>query len=572
MRCTVDYKYIKNSSGKSYLEVKTADYSLIRNPLLNKGMGFTARERDEFNLYGLIPPYESSLEEQLQRSHNAFLSKSTPIEKHLYLRDLQDSNETLFYALITKDFEEMLPIIYTPTVGEGCQKFSHIYRRPRGVFIAYPDKERIEKILNNPSFEATQIIVVSDGERILGLGDQGAGGMGIPIGKLSLYTGCAGIHPSKTLPVLLDTGTDNSNLRQDPLYVGWRHERIRGQAYDDFIDAFVSAVKKRFPNIFLHWEDFAKINANPILTRYRSQLCTFNDDIQGTAAVVVGTLLAAIYKTKTPLAQHRIIIVGAGSAGCGIAQLISLVMSEAGLSKQQSQQNLFLVDQQGLLTEDMADLLSFQKPFSQPKARIANWKLQDPNRISFKDVVDNIKPTVLIGVSGQGGIFSEAIVKNMSEQVAQPIIFSLSNPTAYSEAIPVDLIEWSQGKAIIATGSPFDTVIFRGERFKVDQTNNAYIFPGLGLGLIAVKAQQVSDRMLMSAALALADDSPAKINPKNNLLPSLNQIRSLSLKIAVAVAEEAIQSGLATAPVTENLEALISSLMWKPKYLPYVKV
>lgn len=558
--------------GKDSIEVSHTDYALITHSFLNKGMGFSEKERDEFKLHGLIPPHIASIDEQRERSYLAFQSKISNLEKYTYLLDLQNSNETLFYNLVSHNIKEMIPIIYTPVVGEGCMRFSQIYRRPRGVFISYPNRHKIDEILSNTRFDATEIIVVSDGERILGLGDQGAGGMGIPIGKLSLYTVCAGIHPSETLPILLDTGTDNLTLINDPAYIGWRHERIRGKEYDDFIELFVSAVKRRFPNVLLQWEDFARCNAEPILSRYKDTLCSFNDDIQGTSAIAVGTLLSAINTSKIPLIDQRIIIVGGGSAGCGIGNLILEAMVQAGLSKKEAASRFYLIDRHGLLTEDSPDLLSFQKPFALKKNKIAGWACEKPETISLKDAIVNVKPTLLIGVSAQPGIFTEELIKEMASHVDRPIIFSLSNPTSKSEATPSDLIKWTNGKAIIGTGSPFPDVLKDGKPFRVDQTNNAYIFPGLGLGITAIGATRVTNRMFMAAATALANCSPAKKDPEANLLPPLTEIREISFQIALAVAKEAIASGDAPFRIEKEVEALIHAKMWDPIYIPYKKI
>lgn len=558
-----------DGKGKEHLEVSLTDYSLIMTPLLNKGMGFSEEERDEFHLHGLIPFHDATLEEQRDRSYEAFKAKSSDLEKYIYLRDLQDSNETLFYSLLMAHVTEMMPIVYTPVVGLGCQRFSHAYRRPRGVFIAYPNKDQIDEILANPRFDYVKAIVVSDGERILGLGDQGAGGMGIPIGKLSLYSACAGIHPEETLPILLDTGTNNPDLIDDPLYIGWKHERIRGKDYEDFIDAFVTAVKKRFPHVLLQWEDFAQQNANPILEKYRDQLCTFNDDIQGTAAIATGTLLSAVQVTGTPLHEHRIAVLGGGSAGCGISNLMMEVMMEEGLSEKDARSRFFIVDRNGLLIEGATGLMPFQEKFLQPKSAVADWSCANPNNISLLDVVKNVHPTVLVGVSGQAEVFTEEIVREMASHVKRPVIFPLSNPTSHSEAAPVNLMQWTDGRAVIGTGSPFPNVMKNGQSVRVDQTNNAYIFPGMGLGLIAVQAKKVTDRMFMAAAQALASCSPAKKDPNANLLPPLTDIREVSFYVALAVAKEAVSAGLAEACTDAELEKKVRAKVWTPAYLPY---
>jgi len=553
------------------LDVNLTDYALLTNPLLNKGMAFTDEERTELNLHGLLPPLVASIEDQAFRSYTAFKSKTTDLEKYIYLRDLQDSNETLFYYVVIKHLEEIIPIIYTPVVGEGCIRFGKIYRRPRGIFISYPNRERIDQILSNPRFDKTEVIVVSDGERILGLGDQGAGGMGIPIGKLALYSACAGIHPATTLPILLDTGTGDPEHIKDPFYIGWRHERIRGKEYEAFIDLFVTAVKKRFPRVLLQWEDFAQCNASPILERYKDQLCTFNDDIQGTATVAVGTLLAAVHSCGASLRDQRVVVVGGGSAGCGISRMIAQAMIAEGLSPEEAFQRFFIIDRAGLLTQDMQSLLPFQKPLAQSKQLVENWECEKKGIISFKDVVKNVHPTLLIGVSGQPGIFTEEIVKEMAKHVEKPLIFPLSNPTSRVEATPSDLMKWTCGKAVIGTGSPFSEVLKGGKPFRVDQINNAYIFPGLGLGVIASGATRVTDKMFMAAAEALSRCSPTKKDPQANLLPPLDTIREISFQIAKAVAKEAVDSKLAPSCSLEELEKKIRAKMWTPAYLRYRK-
>ena len=420
----------------------------------------------------------------------------------------------------------MMPIVYTPTVGLACQQFSHIFRRPRGLFVAYPERDDLDEILGNAASPHIDVIVVTDGERILGLGDQGAGGMGIPIGKLSLYSACGGIHPATTLPILLDVGTNNRERLDDPLYVGWRHKRIAGAEYDAFIEAFVAAVERKFPDVLLQWEDFAQPHAGPILDRYRDRLCTFNDDIQGTAAVTTGTLMAAVAATGGRLKDQRVAILGAGSAGCGIAEQLVAALVEEGLGEPDARLRFFLVDRQGLLHDGLSGLAPFQQKFVQPKDRVSGWRSNSGEVISLLDVVRNAQPTMLIGVSGQPGTFTEAIVRSMAEHAERPIIFPLSNPTSRSEARPADLIAWTDGRALIATGSPFEDVVHGGRKYPIAQCNNSYIFPGLGLGVLAVKARRVSNAMVMAAARALAECSPSRNDPAGALLPALRGIAS----------------------------------------------
>jgi malate dehydrogenase (oxaloacetate-decarboxylating) len=558
-----------SETAEAFVTTALNGYELLADPRLNKGTAFSESEREAFSLHGLLPPNVSTLDEQVSRRLQALRGYETDLERYAILRELQDTNETLFYALLVDNLEEMLPIVYTPTVGAGCQQFSRLFRKPRGLFLSIPHKNRIDRIFAQPRFDTVEAIVVTDGERILGLGDQGAGGMGIPIGKLALYTGCGGLHPATTLPILLDVGTDNPDRLADPLYVGWRHERVRGQEYDDFIEAFVSAVVKRWPRVLLQWEDFAKNNATRLLERYRDRLCTFNDDVQGTAAVATGTLLAAINVTGVPLTEQRVAVLGAGSAGCGIASLIRAAMRDAGLAESEAASRFFMVDRDGLLLDGNTGLASFQLPFVQKKQVVEGWKLSHPDKIGLLDVVRNARPTVLIGVSGQAGAFSEPIVRAMAECNKRPVIFPLSNPTSREEATPADIETWTEGRALIGVGSPFPPITRDGSRFKIDQTNNSYIFPGVGLGALAVGAGRVSDGMFMAAAKALAASSPARDNPKHNLLPPVGALREVALTVALAVALQAHKEGLVADGPTDQIEQRIRAKIWTPRYLPY---
>jgi malate dehydrogenase (oxaloacetate-decarboxylating) len=551
------------------VETALSGYELLNDPLLNKGTAFTDAERDEFDLHGLLPPHVATLDWQVKRRLDAFHGLGHDMQKYVFLRGLQDTNETLFYALLTRNIEEMMPIVYTPTVGHGCQQFSRIFRRPRGLFLSLPQKEKMRRIIGHPRFDGVEAIVVSDGERILGLGDQGACGMGIPIGKLSLYTACAGLHPATTLPILLDVGTDNPKHLDDPLYIGWRHERVRGAEYDDFVATFVDTVRERWPHVLLHWEDFAIGNANRLLARYRDQLCTFNDDIQGTAAIAVGALLSAINVTAVPLRQQCIAVLGAGSAGTGICTLLLRAMIADGLPEPEARARFFLVDREGLLTEGMSGLQSFQVPFAQSKARIANWTLKSPGVVGLADVVANAQPTVLIGTSGQTGAFSEDVVRAMARHVSRPVIFPLSNPTERSEATPENLCAWTESRAVIGTGSPFPPTERNGHPFRIDQTNNAYVYPGIGLAAIAVKARRISGGMFLAAARAIAELSPAKRDPQANLLPPLLDIRKVSFHVAVAAAKQALAEGLADPVFGDDIAAALAAKMWDPIYASY---
>lgn len=542
---------------------------LINQPLLNKGTAFTEAERDAFHLHGLLPPHVGTLEKQVERRLKALRGFASDFQRYAFLRDLQDINETLFYALLVEHIDELLPLVYTPTVGEGCQRFSEIWRRPRGLFLSYPNRHRMRDILANPRFDKVRVIVVSDGERVLGLGDQGAGGMGIPIGKLSLYSACAGIHPEQTLPILLDVGTDNDERLNDPLYIGWHHERVRGADYDAFIDEFVSAVAERWPQVLLQWEDFAQANAAHLLQRYRDHLCTFNDDIQGTAAVAAGALLAAVHATGVRLSEQRIVIAGAGSAGCGIASLLLRAMREAGLSQSQAHRRLYAVDRFGLLLDGMS-LTEAQCPFVQTRDVIADWTLPNPREVGLLDVIVNARPTALIGVCGQPGAFNEAAIRSMAAQVERPIIFALSNPTSRCEATAEQLIAWTQGRGVIGTGSPFPSIQWQGQPVAIAQTNNSYIFPGIGLGVLASGARRINDAMFMAAARALAALSPAASNRNARLLPSVHELRAVSIAVAAAVARQAQDDGLAAPCDDASLAQRIQASIWQPVYRSYL--
>jgi malate dehydrogenase (oxaloacetate-decarboxylating) len=561
----------KVSVSQNVLDIEAESYTLLNTPILNKGTAFTEAERNCFGLHGLLPPHIGTLEDQAMRRLKVMDTFTADIQRYTFLRDIQDTNETLFYSLLTSNIEKMLPLVYTPTVGEGCQRFSEVWRKPRGLFLSYPSKGKIHEILAPSRFDDARIIVVSDGERILGLGDQGAGGMGIPIGKLSLYTACAGIHPSTTLPVLLDLGTNNAERIADPLYIGWRHERVRGAEYDDFVEEFVDAVIERWPNILLQWEDFAKGNADRLLARYRDRLCTFNDDIQGTAAVAAATMLAAINVSGVPLTKQRIVVLGAGSAGCGIAALLLQAMVDAGLPQQEAKQRFFVLNSRGLLVEGTLDISEAQKPFVQLKSAVSSWQLRDPGVIDLSDVVANAHPTALIGVSGQPGVFTDAIIREMASHVERPVIMPLSNPVSRSEATPEQLMAWTGGKALIGTGSPFPPVNVGGRRLVVAQTNNSYIFPGVGLGVIVSRARRVTDGMFMAAALALAELSPTKTDANAPLLPAINRLREVAAAVATKVARQAQKDGVAE-DLGPALEIEVAKMMWVPEYRPYRRV
>ncbi|WP_025903396.1 MULTISPECIES: NAD-dependent malic enzyme [Tatumella] len=554
--------------SKRPLYIPYAGPILLEFPLLNKGSAFSREERNEFNLNGLLPETVETIEEQAERAWQQYQEFKNNIDKHVFLRNIQDTNETLFYRVLADHLQEVMPIIYTPTVGTACEQFSDIYRRARGVFISYPNREHIEDMLQNATKQNVKVIVVTDGERILGLGDLGIGGMGIPIGKLSLYTACGGISPAYTLPIVLDVGTNNQQLLNDPLYMGWRHPRIGEEEYNAFVEEFISAVKRRWPHALLQFEDFAQKNATPLLEKYRDKLCCFNDDIQGTAAVAVGTLIAASRAAGSPLSEQTIVFLGAGSAGCGIAEQIINEMTSEGLSDTEARRRVMMVDRYGLLTDKLTNLLPFQARLVQSSEAIADWETGS-DHVSLLDVVRNAKPTILIGVSGQPGLFTEEIIREMHRHCPRPIIMPLSNPTSRVEATPADLISWTGGAALIATGSPFAPVTWQDKVYPIAQCNNAYIFPGIGLGIIASGASRVTDSMLMSASRALADCSPLATDPTGPVLPELSDIQQVSRRIAIEVARAARLAGVAPESSEEALAQAIEDNFWTPAYRHY---
>jgi malate dehydrogenase (oxaloacetate-decarboxylating) len=544
-------------------------FDLLLHPGLNKGTAFTEEERDLFGLHGLLPPHIGTLEDQRERRKKALDNEPTSFGKYSLMRDLQDNDEVLFYSLIAHHIEELLPVVYTPAVGEGCQRFSEIWRKPRGLFISYPNRHLIDKILAHPAYDDIRCIVVSDGERILGLGDQGAGGMGIPIGKMALYTALGGIPPHHCLPILLDVGTDNQTLLDNPIYIGWQHHRVRGQEYDDFIEMFVAAVMRRWPNILLQWEDFAGENALKILGRYRDRLCTFNDDVQGTAAVTTGTLLAAVHATGVPLKDQRIAMFGSGSAGVGIINLLIAALKDDGLSEAEARQRIHAFNRHGLLVEGDPALRESQVPLARKKHEVQGWTLSDQGPISLLDTMRNAKITVLVGTSAQAGAFTEDVVREMTRHTERPVILPLSNPTSKSEAAPADLLKWTDGKALIGTGSPFAPVEVGGRSLRISQTNNSYIFPGLALGILVSKARRVTDGMIMAAAKKLASLSPAIADANAPLLPPIGDSRKVGLAVAQAVGEAAISDGVAQLGAQADLRYELRAYVWEPVYRRY---
>ena len=544
--------------------------ALLETPSLNKGTAFTYEERQALGLDGLLPPVVESIEEQSTRAYKAFLRKNDDLERHIYLRQLQDTNEVLFYRLLLDHIEEMLPIVYTPVVGEACQEFSHIYRRPRGLIISYPLRDSIRSLLQNRPNQDVSVIVVTDGERILGIGDQGVGGLGIPIGKLSLYTLIGGVPPEKTLPIVLDVGTNNVERLADPEYLGWRHERITGESYDDFVDCFVRALKEELPHTLLQWEDFAKDHARPLLDRYRNQLLTFNDDIQGTAAVASSAIFSAVRVSGRPLREQQIVMLGAGSAGIGVADFLRAAMVGDGLSEQEARSRFWLIDRDGVLHSQRRDLSKEQRIYAQPFERVINFPKSSTGHVGLSEVIRHIDATILIGLSTLPGAFSENIVREMGRKCRRPIILPLSNPTSKSEAIPDDLLHWTEGRALIATGSPFPDVQYAGRTQRISQCNNVYIFPAMGLALLATQARRLTDTMFLAAAHALAAQSPALADPDAPLLPRLTGLRQAAIEIAFAAAQQAQQEGLAPETSPESLRAAITAAQWTPEYPSFV--
>jgi malate dehydrogenase (oxaloacetate-decarboxylating) len=561
---------IANQPVEPTLEISVTGHALLDTPLLNQGSGFSEEERRDLGLLGLLPFHPSTIDEQLARAYENYERKDSDVERYIFLCALQDRNETLFYQLLHEHIAEMMPIIYTPTVGLGCQKYSHLFRRPRGLYISYPYRKEIAALFDSAPAADVEVIVVTDAERILGLGDLGVGGMGIPVGKLALYTLCAGIHPGSTLPILLDVGTDNRALLDDPLYLGWRHERVRGKEYDDFIEAFVTAVNRKFPRVLLQWEDFAKKNAARLLERYRDRLGTFNDDIQGTGAVTLAGLLAAMKVTGGRLADQRIAILGAGSSGIGISDQIVAAIRREGLSETEARSRLWLIDSRGLVQTARADLELSKQKYARAAADLGGWQTAQPGTFTFEEVGENIHPSILIGASAQPGAFSERIVREIAQHVERPIIFPLSNPTSKCEATPGDLLSWTEGRALIATGSPFDPVEINGRTVHIGQCNNSFIFPGVGLGVLASGARRVTDEMFVAAALVLSEFSPALRDPGAALYPPLELVRDIARAVALAVAIEAQRAGVATsitkATSVEEIGRRIDAKVWTPRY------
>lgn len=569
----VKRREVRDLSGHvQYIETALSGHDLLAHPGLNKGGAFSREERRVFGLDACLPYHVETLEEQVQKRYKQYLEKNNPLQKSIFLNSLNDYNETLFYKLVGDHLEEMLPIIYTPTIGEAVEKFSHETRRPRGLFLSYPDQERMEALLKERVNDDIDIIVVTDGEGVLGIGDQGVGAINISIGKLMVYTLCAKINPNRVLPIHLDVGTNNHALLNDPEYLGWRHSRVSGEKYDRFIERFVQVVRKLMPSAYLHWEDFGRDNARRILEKYRDQFATFNDDMQGTGMVATANIMAASAAIGADIKKHKVVMFGAGTAGVGIADQIWRAMMGAGLSEAEARKQFWLIDRQGLLMDDMPDLVDFQKPYARNSQEVAHWQLcEDTHGITLKDVVFNVRPTVLIGCSTVFGAFKEEIVTEMAKYCEHPIIMPLSNPNSHSEADPHDLIHWTDGKAMIACGSPYMPVEFKGKHYRIAQGNNAFVYPGLGLGVVASKAERVTDNMLNVACEALSQCSPIRQDNSAPLLPRFDQVHEVSYQVAKAVIKQAIADGVSKVKETE-IEQLLAQNSWQSSYYPLKKI
>jgi len=557
-------KFTVASNGS--LETTLRGVEVLSTPLLNKGVAFTQEEREELGLKGLLPPAVLTLEEQARRAYEQFCSQPDDLLKNVYLTALHDRNEVLFYRILTDHLREMLPIVYTPTVGVAIQRYSHEYRKPRGVYLSINDPSGIEEAFANigATAENIDLVVVTDGEGILGIGDWGVGGINIAIGKLAVYTAAVGIDPSRVLPVILDVGTNREELLNNPFYIGNRHPRITGEAYDEFIDTFVQAVNKQFPKALLHWEDFSSRNARKILDKYRHDICTFNDDIQGTGAVSLAAVLSAVKASGVPLSEHRVVVFGAGTAGIGIADQVRDAMVRVGVSEEESYKRFWCIDRNGLVTDNMEDLLDFQMPYARKEAEVSEWKQNGV--IGLAEVVKHVKPTILIGTSTVAGAFKEEIVKEMASHVERPIILPMSNPTPLAEAKPADLIKWTEGRALVATGSPFEPVTYNGVTYVIGQSNNALIFPGLGLGTIVVRASVMTDGMFAAAAEAVASMVDTS-QPGAPILPEVEELRNISEMVAIEVAKVAVAEGVARENLSDNdIKIAVKEAIWEPEY------
>jgi malate dehydrogenase (oxaloacetate-decarboxylating) len=540
--------------------------ALLRDPYLNRGTAFTAEERSALGLEGLLPAAVSSLDAQLRRSYGQYSAQSDDLARNLFLASVRQRNEVLFYKLLEEHLEEMLPVVYTPVVAQAIERYSSEFRRPDGVYLSVDDIDGVETALRNYGLGAgdVDLIVATDGEGLLGIGDWGSNGMNIAVGKLAIYTAAAGVHPGRVIPVMLDVGTDNEMLLNDPVYVGNRHARVRGERYDALIAAFVDAVRRLFPDALLHWEDFGPANARRILGDYRDRVCTFNDDIKGTGAIVLAAVLAGMRVAGTRPSEQRVVIFGSGTAGVGIADQLRAVMAADGLDADEATRRFWCVDKQGLLVDDMEDLRDFQRPYARAREEVADWAADGP--IGLAEVVARAHPTMIIGTSAQAGAFTEAIIREMAAHVERPMVFPLSNPTDRIEAVPADLITWTGGRGLVATGTPWDPVAYRGTDYVIGQANNALSYPGIGLGTIVARATRVTDGMLLAAAQAIAGLVDAHA-PGAGLLPHVGNLRVTSATVAVAVARRAAEDGVAQAEVTDPVQA-VQDAMWRAEYPP----
>ncbi len=560
---------IDSATGAPYWAVFDRGEALIEDPLLNKGTCFSAEERDSLGLRGLLPPGVATEEEQRTRAYENYQRAGDDVQRYLFLAALQDRNETLFYRLLVDHLEEMAPIVYTPTVGKVCEQFSHIYRRPRGLYVSTQDRGKIASILRHAPYHDSRVIVVTDNEAILGIGDQGVGGMGIPIGKLALYTAGAGIHPSLCLPIDLDVGTDNESLRADPLYLGVTHPRLRGEAYDTLVDELVSAIRDVFPRALVQWEDFASRNAFRVLKRHRERILSFNDDIEGTGAVVVAGIRSAIRHVGRSLAAERIVFFGAGASGAGCALATRAALRGAGVPEETISDRVLCLDSKGLILSDRPGLEGEKAAIAADPKLIRGWRVDRPGSVSLADVVENYRPTVLIGASGQPGAFTEPIIRAMHRGCPRPIILPISNPTTKAEATPSDLLGWTAGAAIVGTGSPFPPVTVNGMTHQIGQGNNALIFPGLGLGAIAVGASHLTDKAFAAAGEAIFQFTAVTGRPGESIYPPLARLRDVSFRVAVAVGSALVEGGAAPRIMPDTVEERVRAMVWEPVYRPY---
>lgn len=560
----IEVPYLQLEDGER-IPIQVRGYQLLNRPMLNRGTAFTEEERHALGLVGLLPPGTMSIDEQVKRNYAQYQQQPNDLAKNVYLTHMRDRNEVLFYRLLADHIEEMLPIVYTPTIGKAIEEYSQWYSRPRGVYLSIDRPEEIEEALSNYGLgpDEVDLVVVTDSEGILGIGDQGVGGIAITTGKLAVYTAAAGIHPRRCVPVVLDVGTDNLRLLHSDNYVGERHARVRGKRYDEFVDHFVRTVQRMYPGAMLHFEDFSANNAHRLLQQYRDDMCCFNDDIQGTASVVLAAALSAVHRSGGRLRDQRVVVHGAGSAGVGIADAIRDAMMEEGLTREEANARFWCLGSRGLIVEG-SRMRDFQEPYARPADEVATWA-DEGGRIGLAETVRGVQPTILIGTSAQPGAFNRAIVEEMHRHVERPIIMALSNPTALAEALPEDLLEWTHGKALIATGSPFAPVQRSAVKHRIAQANNALVFPGLGLGVAVSKATRVSDRMVIAAARAIAELVQDDTAPGASLLPAMDQLRIVSAAVAVAVVRTAVEDGLARVDVDDPLQAVLDA-MWKPEY------